>query len=132
MHLKQPLHSLTYRYIAPLLCASEQQFHCIFFDTPGAGFSRGSEDHDYIFTWQAQTFTDALMAMGIQRYSLVAHDTGGSIARFVAAIPENKGRITKMVLIDTELAYHPPPSVREFQWFARFSFAKRNPIFRFF
>src|SRR6266446_9420553 len=75
-----PLPSATFRRIVPAL-APKLTLHL--FDLPGAGQTeaRGSID----LATHAVTVRRAIDALGITRYALVAHDSGGTVARLVAA-----------------------------------------------
>ena len=118
-----PLSSLTYRHIAPALA---EHFTCYIPDLPGAGETRWSEETDFRFAGQAETLRQFIASLKLQSYSVLAHDTGGTIARQLALI--DKGRLTAMVLIGTEIPGHRPPWIEAFQKVAN---PKRTGFFKF-
>jgi pimeloyl-ACP methyl ester carboxylesterase len=52
--------------------------------------------------------------VGVQRYSTVAQDTGGTIARCLALL--DGARVDRLVLINTEIPDHRPPWIQLYQW----------------
>ena len=72
-----PLSSLTFRYIAPSLA---DRFTCYIPDLPGLGETRWTERTDFKFGAQAETLRAFVDAMGLTSYSVLAHDTGATIA----------------------------------------------------
>jgi len=95
-----PLHSATFRRIVPAL-APKLTLHL--FDLPGAGQTeaRGSID----LASHAATVRRAIDGLGIARYALLAHDSGGTVARLVAAAD---ARVRGLVLGGTEIPGHNP------------------------
>lgn len=95
-----PLHSATFRRIVPAL-AAKLTLHM--FDLPGAGQSeaRGSIE----LAAHARTVRRAIDRLGLARYALLAHDSGGTIARLVAA---DDARVRGLVLGGTEIPGHHP------------------------
>jgi len=95
-----PLHSATFRRIVPAL-APKLTLHL--FDLPGAGQTeaRGSID----LASHAATLRRAIDGLGIARYALLAHDSGGTVARLVAA---DDARVRGLVLGGTEIPGHHP------------------------
>jgi pimeloyl-ACP methyl ester carboxylesterase len=105
-----PLSGLTYRKLIPELA---QRFTCYAIDLPGAGRTRWRDGHDFSFTGQAKAVERFVDALGLRGFDVVAHDTGGTIARALAL---NAGeRIGKVVLIGTEIPGHRPPWISLFQ-----------------
>lgn len=51
--------------------------------------------------------------MELHEFSLLAHDTGGTIARLVAA--KAKSSVRKLVLLNTEIPFHRPPFIPLYQ-----------------
>jgi pimeloyl-ACP methyl ester carboxylesterase len=95
-----PLHSATFRALVPLL-APRFTLHLV--DLPGAGHTEwtgpiGIAEH-------AVTIRRAVDALGLDRYALLAHDSGGAIARLVAA---EDPRVRGLVLGNTEIPGHTP------------------------
>jgi pimeloyl-ACP methyl ester carboxylesterase len=105
-----PLSSYTFRKIVPDLA---ERFTCWLPDLPGAGETKWSARTEFSFTGQAKTLKDFIDQVGLKSYSLLAHDTGATIARQLAIIdPE---RVRKLVLIGTEIPNHRPPWVPLYQ-----------------
>ena len=101
-----PLSGLTFRRVAPALSA---RFRCIVPDLPGAGLTEWSDGTDFRFAAQAQTLKAFADALSLTSYRVLAHDTGGTIARQLALIdPE---RVRSLVLIGTEIPNHRPPFI---------------------
>ncbi len=95
-----PLHSATFRRIVPALARS---FTLHLFDLPGVGHSVtraaiGFETH-------ADALRRAIDAIGLERFALLAHDSGGVVARLLAVDPRVRG----LVLAGTEIPGHRPP-----------------------
>lgn len=101
-----PLHAATFRAIAPRLAA---RFRCHLFDLPGAGETRVSARTPLDLRAHATTLRAAIDQLGLARYALVAHDSGGLVARLLAA---SDHRVAGLVLGNTELPDHHPWLVR--------------------
>jgi haloalkane dehalogenase len=96
-----PLHAATFRRIIPALA---KRFTLHVFDLPGVG---QSEAHGPVsFTSHAAAVRRAVDALGLTSYTLLAHDSGGVIARLIAV---DDPRVRGLVLGGTEMpGYHPP------------------------
>jgi pimeloyl-ACP methyl ester carboxylesterase len=95
-----PLHSATFRHVAPRLA---ERFTVHLLDLPGTGHTEwngaiGLRAH-------ARTVRAVVDAIGLERYAFVAHDSGGAIARLVAA---EDSRVAGLVLGNTEVPGHHP------------------------
>ena len=92
-----PLHGATWRRIIPTLA---EDFTCHVFDMPGIHHSSGWRGP--IGMWEhTYTLQRAFDILELERFALVAHDSGGSIARMIAAeIPD---RVTGLVMGNTEI-----------------------------
>jgi haloalkane dehalogenase len=99
-----PLHSATFRKIVPAL-APKLTLHL--FDLPGAGQSQASGSID--LATHSVTARRAIDRLGLGRYALLAHDSGGAVARLVAA---DDARVCGLVLAGTEIPGHHPWLVR--------------------
>ena len=99
-----PLHSFTYRKLLPHL---QDHFTCYLLDLPGLGDSEWSDAADFSFPGQAATLGRVIDALGLEAYSVLAHDTGASIARHLALIDTQ--RLRKLAIINTEMPGHRPP-----------------------
>ena len=92
-----PLHSATFRNIVPHL---ERDFTCHLLDLVCAGRSSSASGADVSFSAQIRVLRAAIDALGLTRYAFVAHDSGGLLARYVAA---DDARVAGLVLGTTEL-----------------------------
>jgi len=98
-----PLHSQTYRRIAPELA---KHFTCHFVDLPGTGQSPWDAATPIGFAEHATTLSEAIEFLGLERFALLAHDSGGVMARLLAA--EFGDRVFGLVLSGTEIPGHRP------------------------
>jgi len=101
-----PLSGLTFRRVAPGLA---DEFRCIVPDLLGAGQSQWTPDSEFSFTAQAQLLKELADQLGLGSYRVLAHDTGGTIARQLALIDPD--RVSSMVLLGTEIPGHRPPFI---------------------
>ena len=102
-----PLSSLTWRKVVPGLSGERR---CIAPDLLGAGESTCDPARDHSLGTQARLVEGFMDALGIERATIIGHDSGGSIARNLAvAIPE---RVSRLVLANTEVPGHKPLFVR--------------------
>jgi len=99
-----PTHGYTWRFLLPSLA---ERFTCYTIDLAGLGDSRWNAKTDFRFTAQARRVNALLARLGIEHCSLVAHDTGATVARLVAL--NDPGRVTALALINTEMPGHRPP-----------------------
>jgi len=99
-----PLHGFTFRKLLPVL---SQRYTCYVVDLLGAGESRWSDKTDFSFPAQAQAVSRALRMLNVERYAVLAHDTGASVARHLALLDTE--RVERLVLINTEVPGHRPP-----------------------
>jgi pimeloyl-ACP methyl ester carboxylesterase len=71
----------------------EDRFRVILIDFPGLGDTDFDERRPLGFGGLAELIRSVTDHLELQRYSIVAHDTGGTIARLVAAAePSGSGR----------------------------------------
>ena len=111
-----PLHSATFRGIVPLLAP---HFTCHLIDLPGSGHTVCTAESPFDFKAHAATVHRALHELGLARYALVAHDSGGFVARLVAS---RDRRVTALVLGNTEVPGHVPWLIRSYAAAARLPF----------
>ncbi len=109
-----PVHGYTWRALLPELAARHT---CIVLDLPGLGDSAWSADTDFTFTGQARRLSPLLRKLGIERFSLLAHDTGATVARLLALAEPS--RIAKLAIINTEIPGHRPPWIPLYQKLTR-------------
>lgn len=100
-----PLHSATFRRLTPLLAGD---YTCHLIDLPGAGRTRsglgaGVSIRDHVTVLRATA-----NALGLSRYALLAHDSGGLSARHLAAADP---RVCALVLGNTELPGLQPAAI---------------------
>lgn len=99
-----PVCSSTWRKVIPAL---QPSYRCLALDLMGAGDTRCDRDRDYGIPAQARLLADFLDGLGLERVTLIAHDSGATIARaFALDQPE---RVARFVLFDTEVEGHVPP-----------------------
>ncbi len=109
-----PLASLTWRKVVPGLEAGAR---CIALDLLGAGESLVDPDRELGLAAQSQLLAGFVDALGLDRVTLIGHDSGGSVARgFAVAHP---GRVGRLVLADTEVPGHRPLLVTLIQGLSR-------------
>lgn len=98
-----PLSSATFRHaIAPLA----ERYTCHVFDLPGAGQTKCTSDTPIDLSSHAATVRSAINVLGLERFGLVAHDSGAVIARLVAA--DAGDRVSGLVASGTEIPGHRP------------------------
>jgi pimeloyl-ACP methyl ester carboxylesterase len=97
-----PLWSATFRRVVARLA---DRFTCHLVDLPGAGKTESRPGAPIDLVAHAATVRAAIDALGLSSYALVAHDSGGFVARLVAA--EDR-RARGLVLGNTEIPGHTP------------------------
>jgi haloalkane dehalogenase len=95
-----PLHAGTFRALVPRLA---DRFTCHLLDLPGAGQTQCSAETPIDLASHAASLRTALQKLGLTRYALVAHDSGGGIARLVAA---DNPQVSALVMSGTEIPGH--------------------------
>ncbi len=118
-----PLHAFTFRKLVPYL---QKRFTCYLVDSPGAGESQWSEKTDFSFPGQARNFKEMVDRLGLEKYMVLAQDTGASIARHLAEFDGD--RMTKLAMLNTEMPGHRPPWIPLYRWLMYLP--GTNPIFR--
>jgi haloalkane dehalogenase len=109
-----PVHGYTWRRLLPPLA---EHFRCVVVDLPGLGDSDWSSATDFSFTGQARRLRLLAERLDLERFGLVAHDTGATVARLLAlAAPE---RVSQLALINTEIPGHRPPWIPLYQRLTR-------------
>lgn len=108
-----PLSAATFRHVADQLAGS---FTCHLVDLPGAGRTAAPDPSVIDFPTHAATVRAAADALGLSRFALVAHDSGGFVARLVAA---DDPRVAGIVLGNTEIPGHMPPALLAYVLLAR-------------
>ncbi len=98
-----PVNASTYRGV---VAALQGEYTCHLIDLPGAGLTRWTDAGRIGFAPHAETVAEVIRALGLSQVALIAHDSGGAIARLAAAtLP---GVVTGLVVSDTEIPGHMP------------------------
>lgn len=105
-----PFSSWSFRQVLPRLA---EHFTCFLPDTPGLGESIWGDDIDFVFGAQAERLRRFADAVDLAHYSVLAFDTGATLARQLALI--DPGRVRRLVLLNTEIPGHRPPWIPLFQ-----------------
>jgi len=105
-----PFHAASFRHILPLL---EPHFTCIVIKSAGLDGSAPPATTTMTFEAHAQRVGELLDSIGLTSYALMGHDTGGTIARLIAANPHNP--VSSLVLFNTEMPNHRPPFIPFYQ-----------------
>ncbi|HET9157488.1 MAG TPA: alpha/beta hydrolase, partial [Myxococcaceae bacterium] len=110
-----PLHAATWRTVLPRL---SQHYTVHLLDLPGSGLTDwpGAVDLEIC----AQVVRELVDRLGTRRYGLLAHDSGGAIARLAGAGDE---RLAALVLGNTEIPGHHPPLLLAYVVAARLGLA---------
>lgn len=106
-----PLSGFTWRKVLPALATRHT---CYVPDLPGLGETEWTEATDFSFPGQGRTLKELVDALGLEHYSVMAQDTGGTFARCLAL--DDGVRIEKLVLINTEMPHHRPPWIPLYQF----------------
>ena len=106
-----PLSGFTWRKVLPALAARHT---CWVPDLPGMGDSEWTDETDFSFPGQGRTLKALVDRLGLDRYGVVAQDTGGTFARYLALA--DRARVAKLVLINTEMPGHRPPWIPLYQF----------------
>ncbi len=93
-----PLHSATFRRVLPHLTGS---FRVHLFDLPGTGKTEWAAPGG--FEANAAALRRGIEAVGLREYGLLAHDSGGVMARLVAA---GNAQVRGLVLAGSEIPGH--------------------------
>jgi len=105
-----PLSGFTWRKVLPALAAHRT---CFVPDLPGLGESTWTDGTEWTFPGQARTLRRLVDRLGLERYAVLAQDTGGTFARLLAL--DDAARVERVVLINTEIPHHRPPWIPLYQ-----------------
>jgi pimeloyl-ACP methyl ester carboxylesterase len=106
-----PLSGFTWRRVLPRLA---ERHTCYVPDVPGMGETEWTDATDFSFPGQGRTLKAFVDALGIDRFSVLAQDTGGTFARYLAL--EVPTRVEKLMLVNTEMPGHRPPWIPLYQF----------------
>jgi haloalkane dehalogenase len=109
-----PLSGFTWRKVLPEL---SKRYTCYVPDLPGMGESEWTDATDFSFPGQGHTLKALVDRLGLERYSVLAQDTGGTFARCLALV--DGARNEKLALISTEMPHHRPPWIPFYQFLMR-------------
>lgn len=115
-----PTHGYTWRKLLPHLSS---RFKCHILDMPGLGNSEWSNRSNLNIDNQAKKTEELLKLLGINRFNLLAHNSGGTIARIMAI--NLKEKVKNLILINTEIPNHRPPFIELYQKASRLPFASK-------
>lgn len=113
-----PTHGYTWRKILHPLSKS---FKCHVLDMPGLGDSDWSKSTSLNIDIQAENTFQLLDQLGVTRFNLIAHDSGGTIARLMAI--KNQAEVKNLILINTEIPNHRPPFIELYQKTSRLPYS---------
>jgi pimeloyl-ACP methyl ester carboxylesterase len=99
-----PFDGSTFGELTPFL---SEHFTCFLPDTPGLGATEWTADTDFRFTAQGEALFRFADGVGLNEFDVMAHDTGGTIARLMAVAAPS--RIKRLILLNTEMPGHRPP-----------------------
>lgn len=105
-----PTHGYTWRKIIPKL---SEKFKCHILDLPGLGDSEWTNKTDFKSKSQARYIVKLLQKLGVKKYSIIAHDSGATIARAIAV--EQNRNVENLILLNTEIPNHRPPWIPFYQ-----------------
>lgn len=109
-----PLSGFTWRYLLPAL---SQHYSCYVPDLAGMGDAEWNDTTDFSWDGHARRLKRIADHLGLQRYSVIAQDTGASFARCLALM--DGARVEKLVLLNTEIPGHRPPWIPFYQMLMR-------------
>lgn len=105
-----PLSGFTWRKLLPELA---RHHTCYVPDLAGLGETEWSEATDFSWYGQARGLQALMAQLGVERYDVVGHDTGGTFARCLALT--DVARVGRLALIGTEIPHHRPPWIPLYQ-----------------
>jgi len=109
-----PLSGFTWRKVLPEL---SKRYTCYAPDLPGMGETEWTEATDFSFPGQGRSLKAFVDRLGLDRYHVIAQDTGGTFARFLAL--EDTERVASLALLNTEMPHHRPPWIPFYQFLMR-------------
>jgi pimeloyl-ACP methyl ester carboxylesterase len=105
-----PLSGFTWRKVLPEL---SKRRTCYVPDLPGLGETEWTDATDFTFPGQGRTLRAIVDALGLERYAVLAQDTGGTFARYL--VLDDLPRVERLVLVNTEMPGHRPPWIPLYQ-----------------
>lgn len=117
-----PASSFLYRKVIPAV--AEQGFRAMSFDLPGLGLADRPTDFDYTIKGLGGFASDAVDALGLDRFHLVVHDAGGPIG--FELVERNPDRVLSLTILNTVLGVGGRPFPGEI--YARLAKELRGPM----
>jgi len=105
-----PTHGYTWRKLLPKLSA---HFKCHILDLPGLGDSTWTNKTDFNSKAQAAYCILLFEKLGLENYSLIAHNSGATITRYIALCESEK--VENLIMLNTEIPNHRPPWIPLYQ-----------------
>lgn len=105
-----PTHGYTWRKLIPKL---SENFRCYILDLPGLGTSGWSKETDFNSEAQARYVIKLLGKIKVEKYSLIAHNSGATVARSIAIQEQEK--VNHLIMFNTEIPNHRPPWIPFYQ-----------------
>lgn len=105
-----PTHGYTWRKLIPKL---SDKFRCHILDLPGLGNSEWTNNTDFKSAAQAGYVIKLLEKLGVEKYSLIAHNSGATVTRAIAL--EEDTKVVNLIMLNTEIPNHRPPWVPLYQ-----------------
>jgi len=105
-----PLSGFTWRKLLPELA---RHHTCYVPDLPGLGETEWTEPTDFTWHGQARGLKGLADQLGLARYSVLGHDTGGTFARCLALA--DGARIDRLGIVNSEIPGHRPPWIPLYQ-----------------
>jgi len=105
-----PTHGYTWRKLLPIL---SKNFKCHILDLPGLGDSEWNSKTDFKSLAQARYVIKLMKKIGVEQYSLIAHNSGATITRAIALEEEQK--VESLIMLNTEIPNHRPPWIPFYQ-----------------
>ena len=115
-----PFNRHTYRKLIPVLAA---QFTCINIDTLGLGESTWDKHADFSIASHVRQVKSLLDELKVKQYSLLSFDSGGAIARALAA--EEGAKIANLILLNTDIPGRRPPCLPLYRLMFSSQFGRR-------
>lgn len=105
-----PLSGFTWRHI---LVGLSKHFTCYVPDLAGLGDSTWHTHTDFHFLAHTKRLKAMMDILKIAEYSIIAQDSGATTARCLTL--QDQQRVQKLVMINTEISFHRPPWIVEYQ-----------------
>ena len=105
-----PTHGYTWRKLIPNL---SEKFKCNILDLPGLGDSEWTDETDFKSQAQANYIIQLIEKLELKNYSLIAHNSGATVARAIAI--QEADKVENLIMFNTEVPNHRPPWIPLYQ-----------------